>query len=869
MLNLSIRSSLVVIALFLILMSSLPIGLVAFSQAAGTATSTPTGAVSLSLTITPQRLPADGKSYAAVVVGLLDNSGKPSIAMNSTTVYLTSSEANVGSVQASAVILPGRGYVIANFTTTVTPGTTILTASATGLTAANADIQTKTPSGFATSLKLTPVPNSVLSRPGGTGSLVVQLQDETGLPAKAAFSTNVTISSSNNAYVQPSEKSVIVPAGDDMAVVNYTIGYTIGSAFVTASASGFNSGTAQVGIIGSPPFYLKVAAEPNKVVTSGSGRVVVWLEDPSGNPARAPSPIPVEVTSSNLSVAAITTATQRVVIPTGQTEAIANFTTTAEQGSSIVTASAQGLLSGFDDISTYTAKSTPAMLQIFDAPNPVLADSSSYNAVLISVVNATGFPELENSNVVVNLTSSDTAVGTVRQSIVIPSGSEWATASFTSTYLVGSTVLTASAQNLQSSQIAQASYGPIPASVLVEPAVKSLPADGGTYSGLVVVLEDINGNPAVAPSDTVVQIASSRPDVIQVDSPVVLDAGQSYSFVKLTTGLSPGSANLTASASGYAASSGLISTVVPAPTKLAAYLAPEKTINSTVAPDSELTVQLQDINGFPAQARQLTNIVVTSSNTSLFTQPILMKINPGADYATAYLSSSSYGVTNLTASAAGLGSSSATLSVLSDPINFTLPIASMTVALGTPTPMYVKGLALNQPLKGAKVVWTAKGGTVSPGNSSTIASGLATTVFTGQTAGLGWVDAAVTSTVTSPTNLNITVFVQPPKPVHKPSLVQSLGVYLYVIIVVVVVVVLVVAFVFLRRRRAKKAPEEPEPAEEPKPYDELEEMPEGVEQPAPGEEGEAPPGGEAPGPGAPGPETGAPGPEAGPPNETI
>lgn len=854
--------------LFFMLVSTLSSGLAVSSQLAKGGRNS---AVSLNLTIIPQRLPADGKTYPAVVVTLRDSSEDPSVALNATTVYLTSSQASVGTVESPIVIPAGFSFVIANFNTTVTPGTTTITASATGLESATANIETNTPSGFASNLKVTPVPGSVFSRPGGTGSLVVQLQDETGLPAKAAFDTNITISSSNNAYVQPDVKSIVVPAGADVAVVNYTVGYTIGSAFVTASASGFNSGTAQVGIVGSPPYYLKVSAQPSNVVTSGSGRVVVWLEDPSGNPARAPSPIPVDVTSSNLTVAEIAPGSQTLVIPAGQTEAIANFTSTVDEGKAIITASAQGLLSGFDNIQTFAPTGVASTLEIYDAPNPVLADSSTYNAIVVSVVNATGAPEKVKSSVLINLTSSATAVGTVSQSISIPAGGEWATASFTSTFLVGSTVLTASAQNLVSDEVSQASYGPIPVSVLVVPSVRSLPADGGTYSGLVVELEDINGNPAVAPSDTVVQVASSRPDVIRVDSPIVLKAGQSYSFVSLTTGLSPGSANVTASASGYAASSALLGTVVPAPTKLAAYIAPSETINSTLAADARLTVQLQDIDGFPAQARQTTNIVVTSSNSSVFKQPMLLSISPGVDYATVPLQTSTFGNTNLTVSSPGLGSSSAALEVLPDPINFTAVSSVLQTSLGTPIGVSIKGMALNAPLAGAKVEWTVKGGTVTPRNSSTGTSGLASTTFIPQTSGMAYVYANVTTPLRRPTNITVEVYVPPPVIKPKPSLAASMGIFLYIIIVVVVVVVLVFAFIFLRRRRkGGGAAEEGAPSEEEKPYDELEEMPEVGEQPGPGGEGEVPPG-EAPATGGEttGGESGSPGSEAGSPDGTI
>jgi hypothetical protein len=811
----------VTITLFLLVASLLPAAITTVSAVPAIG---PGRATSLSLAVIPQRLPADGRTYPSIIVGLLDSSGNPSIALNDTTVYLTSSQENVGTVAPSVLIPAGRGYVVANFVATQTAGLSELTASATGIRSAQTVVTTRTPSGFATHLKLAAEPGNVLARPGGAGSLVIQLLDDSGTPAKASTDTTVTISSSNTAIASLSVNTVVVSSGSDLAIVNYTSGYAIGSAFITATATGFTSGITSVGVVGSPPYQLRVGAQPNQVVPLTGGRVVIWLEDPSGNPARASSSIAVAVTSSNLTVAAMTQ--QKVTILTGQIYAVANFTTTKTKGASTITASAQGLLSGFDTITNAPPLHGPAALKVFVAPNPVLADNSNYVAVLVSVVDSLGGPAVATTDDLVNLTSSNTAVGAITQSVTIKPGGEFATASFHTTYLVGSTVLTASAQGLSSGELQITSFGPIPASVVILKTASSIPADGQAYPGLAVVLQDAFGQPAVAPSDVAVQIVSSRPNLVTVATPTILKAGQTYDFVTVRTGLSPGLTNITASASGYASSATLLSTVVPAPTRLAAFLGPATTINSTVSPDALLTVQLQDISGFPAQARQTTNVVVTSSNRTVLSQPILLSISPGTDYASTYLSTRTFGPTNLTASSAGLSSASVSLKVLNNPISFTISPQSARANVSVSTPITVSMTALGEPFKGAKVVWlTSAGSQVSPGNSTTNAAGLAQTSFTGTTQGEKTVTARVTSPLTGPVNLTASIFVLIPPTPPQPSLYQQIAPYLWIIVVVVVVVIVVLLYFFWWRRRKKKAGAKGEAAQ---PYDDLEEMPAGT-----------------------------------------
>jgi cbb3-type cytochrome oxidase subunit 3 len=353
----------------------------------------------------------------------------------------------------------------------------------------------------------------------------------------------------------------------------------------------------------------------------------------------------------------------------------------------------------------------------------------------------------------------------------------------------------------------------------------TISADGGTYSALSVSLQDSFGNPAVAPNNIVVQLASSRPDIITVASPVLIKTGETYAFAMVKTGLSPGTANITASASGYGATSTVLTSVVPAPDKLALYVGPNSTVNSLISHDALLTVQLQDVNGLPARAQATTTITITASNTSLLANPVILKIAAGSDYATTYLTTSNAGITSMTASSPGLGSSSLTLNVVSNPVTETITAGPAIIFTNETSTVYVNLVALGQGIQGAQVLWYSNYGTLSSPNSTTNAAGVASVTFGSSVGAVSTITAVVNSPFASGKNLTTTVVVQPIVAPPGKSFSQEIGPYLIYIIIIIVVVVAVVLYLFWYRPRSRRnAAANPE-AEETQPYDELEEIP--------------------------------------------
>jgi hypothetical protein len=181
----------------LMILSVLPL-----SQTVLSASPTPSAPAQLSLSLAPSVLPADGGTYPAVYVSLLDGSGLPTLALSNVTVYLAVSDLDIGTLLNQTVVIhAGRNYATADFKTTGVAGSATISASATGLQPAQTKLTTSIPIGYPTRIVLSTVPSNVPSLPSYSGKVVVELEDQAGLPAKAVSDTTVQLSSSNTNIV--------------------------------------------------------------------------------------------------------------------------------------------------------------------------------------------------------------------------------------------------------------------------------------------------------------------------------------------------------------------------------------------------------------------------------------------------------------------------------------------------------------------------------------------------------------------------------------------------------------------------------------------------------------------------------------------
>jgi hypothetical protein len=570
--------------------------------------------------------------------------------------------------------------------------------------------------------------------------------------------------------------------------------------------------------------------------------VVVSLVDSNGLPSAALTPLTVFLTSSSTNIASVP---DIVTIPAGSEYVVVNAVTTPTPGSTSITASSHGLESAFATLTTAIPSGFPSILKVFVSPTTFLRRADT-GTVRVELVDSAGFPSKAITPVTALLSSSNASVARLNQgSLTITPGEIYATGSFDTSANSGQAVITASSTG----------YGSRPAFVtVVSPKYctgscgssklllrllpGTLPTDGLTYSALEVGLATSLGEPAVSSSDTIVQLFSDESDIISVPTLVTIPAGNISVLVPLTTSSLQGQSSITVTSSSLLPGNVTVTTVIPAPSKLAAYVAPMTPSGSSTFQLASsrpiLVIQLQDSNGNPARARVLTNITVTSSNSSMMSLPLHLSIKVvkvgqsyvGQDYVRTLLNASGSGLSVLTASSQGLLSSQVNLQLAQSPLIVTLsPSVSGATPYGSST-MYTNSTAvmtlsisfLGQPVQNLTVQWTATLGSISPTKTTAISSKTASTTFTPIISGLvckvvtvgpcylgtANITASFSSIQTGHISKSylVGIYLPPPPPVRPPWY----KTYWYYI-VAAVVVVLVAGFYLFRLRRKKQRAE--------------------------------------------------------------
>ncbi len=404
-------------------------------------------------------------------------------------------------------------------------------------------------------------PNSVLADNKTYNCIFVQLQDSSGLPARALQNTAISLSSSltNIGTVDP---LIIILNGTSYALASFNTTFSPGTTTISASATGYPTVQASVTTIGPIPYALAVYGFPSTLPADNSSynAIMVQLQDSSGIPAKAPkNGIPVTLFSSNTNVGTVNTS---ITIPEGQTYAIATFNTTTTNGQATITAVASGYTTGGTTITTQSITAGPDKITIFTGPTKVLADNNAYQQIAVELLNSTtGFVSAAPSDLTISVTSSDESIGKLELPITIAKNQTFGLATFDTTYKSGTTTITAVGANLPSAQQTISTTGFVPSKLAVYCVPSSLPSDGATYQAIQVQLQDAQGRPAKDPqADVNVNLFSSQPAIGDVSSTLTIPFGQTQATGNFTVTNSPGTATITAQASGYSTSQTSITT---------------------------------------------------------------------------------------------------------------------------------------------------------------------------------------------------------------------------------------------------------------------------------------------------------------------
>jgi len=394
--------------------------------------------------------------------------------------------------------------------------------------------------------------------------------------------------------------------------------------------------------------------------------IFVQLQDFTGKPARALHDITIGLSSS---LTIVGTVDSTITIPKGETFASANFTSTFYPGTTTISASATGFATVLSTLTTVGP--IPSAIAVYGFPATLPSDGNSYPAIMVQLQDSSGSPaRAPQGGVQIALTSSDTTVGTVTQSITILEGETYATASFNTTTTaqtegkIKSANITAVSQGYSSNQVTITTT-PVALNATKLKIFTGPPkvlADQSSYRQIAVQLQNATGFAAKKPSeDTSINIASSDSSICQIDS-IKISAGQNYELATLNTTYKAGTANITAVANNFPSTGQIINTIGFIASKLAIYCLPTG-LPSDGKTYQTIQVQLQDGLGRPAKNTAAeANIKLFSSQPTVGTISPMLTIPLGKSTASGNLTLTfAPGNTTITAQASGYTTGQTTL----------------------------------------------------------------------------------------------------------------------------------------------------------------------------------------------------------------
>jgi len=453
----------------------------------------------------PSKVLADMGVYESILVQLQDSNNKPARGLEDVVVSLSSSRTDIGSVDPAITIRSGETCASAKFYSTYTPGSTSITAVASGYDSGQASMTTVGP--IPSKLAVYCFPPTLPADSVVYKSITVQLQDSYGSPARAPIGdVNVTLSSSNT-NVGTVDNWAIIKSGSTYATANLFTTNMTGSTIITAMASGYTSGDAvmRTSSLG-PALKLKVYIGPPKIAAAGFAHesICVELQDSYGSVARAPSNITVALSSSDISVG---TVDPTVTIEYNKTHGIAKFYSTYKSGSTMITAASSGYESG--EASMTTVGPIPSKLAVYPLPPVAPADKGEYS-LAVQLQDSSGVPARDPIGpVIVTLSSSNTAIGNVDSTTTIDFGLTHSKTALYSTYTAGSVTITAMTAGYASGQASINTYlidPPLTVSVTAHPNYTT----SGEQTTIRVYVTDESLTPPGAVPGATVKFASNK-----------------------------------------------------------------------------------------------------------------------------------------------------------------------------------------------------------------------------------------------------------------------------------------------------------------------------------------------------------------------
>jgi hypothetical protein len=375
----------------------------------------------------PPIMSTTGIDGSWVVIQVEDARGVPVRSFKDIEVSLISSDDKIVLPKEPAVVIrKAQSFVVAKMMPGGKEGKASITPLAEGFLSVPADITAMKPvfdSGERRLAVYSAPPNPA---PAATDRVLVaaQVQAKGGAPAPVFRATMVQLSSSNLNLGKFNDNLIIAP-NDSFGITSLDFVGFSGETTITASAANFQTKQLKIVVKDAAGSIIDLVPTSSNIPASNSPYPAFLAMVKSGNtPVKAPSDINVFLTS-NSDLAGVPAV---VKIEKDKSFAVVDVTPKGFPGVITITAKAEGFK---DAIKTVTlTEFNPSTLAVFTAfPTLLPSSPEGDELVVVQLQNSKGEPQkntLSDTNVSLSLYPS--SVGTIQESVVVPKGTNFATA---------------------------------------------------------------------------------------------------------------------------------------------------------------------------------------------------------------------------------------------------------------------------------------------------------------------------------------------------------------------------------------------------------------------------------------------------------
>ena len=241
---------------------------------------------SMTLSASPDTIPADGTSSSAITATILDNTGQPVEKGTAVTFVDANSSALGTTLTPSSVITPDdSGVVTVSLTAGTTAGTAIVTATATVGTSILTQTVRVNIGGTTGTIVLTAIPTTLPANGTSSSAITARVTDNAGAPATQGTLVTFTTSKADTTFEENGSQSITVPIQNASGTVTVSLiaGPTAGVTRVDASVTIDASTVTQSVYVTISPFSITLVADPTSVTCGTTdSEVTATLRDSGG-----------------------------------------------------------------------------------------------------------------------------------------------------------------------------------------------------------------------------------------------------------------------------------------------------------------------------------------------------------------------------------------------------------------------------------------------------------------------------------------------------------------------------------------------------------------------------------------------------------